>query len=99
MFFPRGGSAHVARALAEELPATWTRAEAWWERMRRWAARCERLLVLSASQVERAVSLLGVDPDSCVVVPNGFDPDRFRRHPVDRAAFWRHELAEDPQGW
>src|SRR3954463_8566414 len=34
-------------------PASWAHAEAWAERMRRWAARAERLLLLSPSQLER----------------------------------------------
>src|SRR4051794_4881716 len=38
----------------------WPHARAWVERMRRWAARCERLIVLSESQIERAEELLGI---------------------------------------
>ena len=38
------------------------------ERMRRWARRCERLIVLSDTQVARAERLLGVDPERCVQV-------------------------------
>src|SRR3712207_5738284 len=63
----------------EEDPGRWAHARAWAERMRRWAARCRRLIVLSHSQVERAQRLLGVDPALCVRVANGFDPDAF--HP------------------
>jgi glycosyltransferase involved in cell wall biosynthesis len=43
--------------------------------------------------------VLGIDPRRCVIAPNGFDPERFSRRTVDRAAFWRHALVEDPQGW
>ena len=74
-------------------------AEAWERRMRRWARGCERLLLLSHSQLERAERVLGIDPRRCVVAPNGFDPERFSRRTVDRAAFWRHALVEDPHGW
>ena len=55
-------------------PGRWAHGEAWAERMREWAAGCRRLIVLSASQVERAERLLGVDPARCVRVANGFDP-------------------------
>jgi glycosyltransferase involved in cell wall biosynthesis len=79
--------------------ADWPYAEQWAERMRGWANRCERLLVLSPGQVERAVTLLGVDADRCVVSPNGFDPERFDHVEVDRAEHWRRHLVEAPQGW
>jgi glycosyltransferase involved in cell wall biosynthesis len=67
--------------------------------MRGWAQRSERLLVLSPSQVQRAVELLGVEAGRCVVCPNGFDPERFDRLPVDRAAHWREHLVTSPRGW
>jgi glycosyltransferase involved in cell wall biosynthesis len=85
--------------IAEAPPATWDHAEAWERRMRRWALRCERLLLLSHSQLERAERLLGIDPRRCVIAPNGFDPERFSPRTVDRAAFWRHALVDDPRGW
>lgn len=80
-------------------PPGWTHAEPWAERLRRWAARAERLVVLSETQVDRAERLLGIDPARCVVLPNGFDPETFHRLDVDRAAHWRRHLVEDPQGW
>jgi glycosyltransferase involved in cell wall biosynthesis len=80
-------------------PATWTHAAAWAERMRRWAARAERLLLLSPSQIARVAALLGIGPERCVVSPNGFDPDRFAPRPVDRAAHWHEHLVANPRGW
>jgi glycosyltransferase involved in cell wall biosynthesis len=80
-------------------PPTWTHAQAWTRRMRRWAARAERLLLLSPSQLDRVERLLGIGPERCVVSPNGFDPDRFAPRPVDRAAHWREHLVEHPRGW
>jgi len=80
-------------------PATWTHAEAWAERLRRWAARAERLLLLSPSQLERVERLLGIGAERCLVSPNGFDPDRFAPRPVDRRAHWREHLVEHPRGW
>jgi glycosyltransferase involved in cell wall biosynthesis len=80
-------------------PATWRHADAWAQRMRGWAQRCERVLLLSRTQVERATRLLDLDPGRCVIAPNGFDPDRFAPRAVDRQAFWRGALVDDPHGW
>lgn len=83
-------------------PAGWEHAEAWAERMRGWARRCERLLVLSPDAIRRVPPLLGVDEDRVVWAPNGFDPRLFTRRPVrghERLALWRRWLCEDGQGW
>jgi glycosyltransferase involved in cell wall biosynthesis len=85
--------------IADGPPPSWRHAAAWERRMRRWAHRCERILVLSRSQVERARRLLDVDPSRCVVAPNGFDPSRFGPRAVDRHAFWQSALVEQPHGW
>jgi len=79
--------------------APWPHAAAWVRRMRRWAQDSERILVLSPGQVARAVELLGVEPERCVLSPNGFDPERFDALEVDRAAHWRHHLVTSPRGW
>jgi len=57
----------------------------WRARLAAWAQRCERLVVLSESQVDRAQALLGIDPARCVLVPNGFDPGLFRPDPRPHA--------------
>jgi glycosyltransferase involved in cell wall biosynthesis len=85
--------------IAAGAPPSWTHAAAWAERMRRWAGRAQRLVLLSPSQVERVESLLGIGAERCVVCPNGFDPDGFAPRPVDRAAHWREHLVEHPRGW
>jgi glycosyltransferase involved in cell wall biosynthesis len=85
--------------IAEGPPDGWEHADAWWDRMRAWAARCERIVVLSPSQLDRVERLLDIPRDRCIVIPNGYDPERFSRRQVDRGAFWRRHLAEEPRGW
>ncbi len=84
---------------AVEDPGRWPHAAEWVARLRRWAAGCERLLVLSRGDALRAEELLGVDPARCVQVPNGFDPEAFVPRDVERVAFWRRLLVEEPRGW
>jgi glycosyltransferase involved in cell wall biosynthesis len=83
-------------------PAGWDHAVAWAERMRGWAQRCERLLVLSPDAAKRVPALLGVDPARVIPAPNGFDPELFDRRPLrgeQRTALWRSWLVESPRGW
>jgi glycosyltransferase involved in cell wall biosynthesis len=80
-------------------PGRWPHGSAWAERMRDWAAGCERLILLTESQGERAERLLGVGGERFAVVPNGFDPERFVPRQIDRRALWRRHLVEQPQGW
>ena len=92
----------MLRAIEEGPPEGWGHAEAWAERMREWAGRCERLLVLSTDAVRRVPELLGVEADRVVWAPNGFEPDSFDRRPLqgdERIALWRRWLVEDPRGW
>jgi glycosyltransferase involved in cell wall biosynthesis len=89
----------MLNAITEGPPAGWAFADAWAERMRSWASRCERLLVLSPDAVERVPSLLGVEPSRVVWAPNGFEPDLFDRRSIDRMGLWRRWLVEEPRGW
>jgi len=89
----------MLEAIAAGPPASWTHAGTWARRMGEWARGCARLLVLSPSQIERAARLLGIDPARCVVVPNGFEPERIRRVELDRDVHWRTHLVERPRGW
>jgi glycosyltransferase involved in cell wall biosynthesis len=78
-------------------PASWTHAEEWSSRLREWAAACERIVVGNTGGLERAASLLGLERERFVTVPNGFDP-AFAPGPIDRAAHWRRTLVEaDPE--
>ena len=79
-------------------PAHWRYAEQWAARMRGWANRCARLVV-TPSGVDRAVALLGVPRDRVVALPNGVDTELFTRRSIDRRAFWRDVLVDQPQGW
>ena len=88
--------------MLEEIEANgrlWPYADRWVERMRDWAARCERLIVLSESQVPRAEHLLDVAPERCVEISNGFDPLIFTRRDIPRLQHWRRHLVDEPQGW
>jgi glycosyltransferase involved in cell wall biosynthesis len=104
---PRVGHLHgtellMLREIEEGPPAGWAHAEAWAERLRRWARSCERLFVLSPDAARRVPDLLGVDPERVVWAPNGFDPVGFVRKPVSaagRVEQWRRWLVEDPRGW
>lgn len=79
-------------------PPDWRYAARWAERMRRWAQRCERLVVAPGS-VDRAASVLDVSRERLAVVPNGVDVDLFGPARIDRAAFWRRVLIDRPRGW
>jgi glycosyltransferase involved in cell wall biosynthesis len=92
----------MIEAIDEGPPEGWEHAAAWAERMRGWAQRCERLLVLSPDAVERVPGLLGVDAERVAWAPNGFEAAAFDRRPLqvaERAALWRRWLVDDPQGW
>ena len=80
---PVVGHLHGTELLMLEQGDRWPFAGAWRARMRRWAAGCERLLVLTPSQIARAVEHLDIDPERCVVVPDGFDPEIFHPRPAE----------------
>lgn len=82
--------------------ASWRHGAHWLARMRHWAARSERLLVISPNDREEAVRLLGVERESAEWVPNGVDLTRFERarpSPEERLTRWRRWLVEEPLGW
>jgi glycosyltransferase involved in cell wall biosynthesis len=85
--------------ISDGAPAHWQHADAWARRMRRWARQCAHVVVQTPHNVDRAVGLLGVERDACIVLANGFDPELFAPRNIDRAAFWRRTLVEEPQGW
>jgi glycosyltransferase involved in cell wall biosynthesis len=79
-------------------PAGWDHAEAWAERLRRWAAGCARIVVNERKGLGRAAALLGLEEDRFDCVPNGFDPI-FSPDDVDRRSHWRRNLVTEPRGW
>lgn len=85
--------------IAAGAPAGWDHAERWAGRMRTWAARCARTIVLTERQLPRVEELLGLPAEACVTIPNGVDPARFAHVDVDRRAHWRRHLVERPRGW
>jgi glycosyltransferase involved in cell wall biosynthesis len=87
--------------IAEGAPESWEHADAWAERMRRWAQAATHVVLLSETQVDRARDLLGIDPKRCTVVGNGYDPELFHaeERDTDRAEVWRRTLHEEPRGW
>src|SRR5215210_5482646 len=90
----------MLEGIADGPPPAWAHADAWAARLRGWAGRAERVILLSASQLARVERLLGPDVAArCVVSPNGFDPVTFAPRPVDRAAHWREHLVTSPRGW
>ena len=80
-------------------PRRWAHAAAWADRMRTWAGACERVILLSETQVARSEELLGLDAERCVLVPNGYDPKAFKPRHIDHAALWRRHLVDEPKGW
>jgi len=79
-------------------PAGWAHAEEWAERLRRWAAGCERIVVNDRGGLERAAALLGLAEERFACIPGGFDA-AFAPGEVDRRAHWRRHLVERPRGW
>jgi glycosyltransferase involved in cell wall biosynthesis len=80
-------------------PERWPHGPAWARRMRGWAGACARLIVQSETLVGRAEPLLGVDAGRFAVISNGFDPEAFTPHEVEREPFWRRHLTDVPRGW
>jgi glycosyltransferase involved in cell wall biosynthesis len=72
-------------------------AAAWTERLRGWAAECERLIVGDEKGVARASRLLDLPAERFAVIPSGFDPV-FTPRAVDRDALWRRTIGVAPRG-
>jgi glycosyltransferase involved in cell wall biosynthesis len=75
----------------------------WWaERMAEAARGADATIVISPHQRDEAIRLLGLDPGTVRLLPDGVDVDRFAvRRPTDRERRerWLDWLVRDPQGW
>jgi len=80
----------------------WEHAVEWDRRLVEAARRADRLIVISPTDRDLAVELLGVDPSIMEVVPNGVDAKRFAPLNLsrsDRLEQWRRWLVDEPRGW
>ena len=80
----------------------WKHAAEWDHRLVSAGRRADRLVVISPTDRQLAIDLLGVAPSLIEVVPNGVDVDRFlplRLTRSERLVKWRQWLVADPQGW
>ncbi|MEA3510667.1 MAG: glycosyltransferase family 4 protein [Actinomycetota bacterium] len=80
----------------------WGHGAKWSQRFVRAAKRADRIIVISPTDRELAIDLLGVDPSLIEIVPNGVDVNRFT--PLDlteseRLDRWRRWLVQEPGGW
>lgn len=89
-------------AIRQGVGDSWPHALAWQHRLQAAAQRASRLVAVSSTDRDLAGELLGIEPDSIDVVPNGVDVERFsvdRLPPEERLARWRRWLVDDPRGW
>src|SRR5262245_10390955 len=75
-------------------PAAWE----WADRMRRWAARADCVLVPSEREAARAEQLLDLEPGSAHVLRAGAASGPLVQV-ADRRAFWLRRRVEEPRGW
>jgi glycosyltransferase involved in cell wall biosynthesis len=74
----------------------------WIDRMRRWAADSDRVVVVGGLDEKLAQELLPVDPIRIARIASGVDTDVFapRAHtPTKRLALWKRWLVDEPRGW
>ena len=80
----------------------WKYATDWDQRLVAAGRRADRLVVVSATDRQLAIDLLGVAPSVIEVVPNGVDVTRFtptRLTKAERLLQWRRWLVDEPRGW
>ncbi len=80
----------------------WKHAAEWNQRLVRAGRRADRLVVISPTDRQLAIDLLGVDPSVIEVVPNGVDIDLFLPLGLEgseRLVRWRQWLVDEPRGW
>ena len=80
----------------------WKHAVEWDQRLVSAGRRADRLVVVSATDRQLAIDLLGVTPSLIEVVPNGVDLTRFVSVGLarsERLVHWRQWLVDEPRGW
>jgi glycosyltransferase involved in cell wall biosynthesis len=80
----------------------WPHSEHWAARLRTWAARADRLIVVSPTDWTRATTLFDGAEARLATVPHGVDGQRFqplRATAVERLALLRGWLVDNPLGW
>ena len=80
----------------------WPYADEWAVRLRRWAARADRMVMGSPTDVARAVSLFDVTEDLITVMAPGVDQERFspqHRSHEERMGLLKTWLVDEPRGW
>ena len=91
-------------AIAREAPGVGRGPHArWWAaHMREAARRSAATIAISPHQHDEAVRLLGLDPATVHMLPDGVDTERFtvrRSSAGERRAHWLEWLSRDAQGW
>ena len=91
-------------AIAREAPGLGRgpHARSWAKRMGEAARRADGTIVISPHQHGEAIRLLGLDPATVHLLPDGVDVERFaarRSDDADRRERWLDWLTRDPQGW
>ena len=80
----------------------WKHAAEWDQRLVRAGRRADRLVVISPTDRQLTIDLLGVAPSLIEVVPNGVDVTRFAPLHLtrsERLVQWRQWLVDEPRGW
>ena len=80
----------------------WRHGAEWAQRLVRAGRRADRLVVISPTDRQLAIDLLGVAPSLIEVVPNGVDVNSFTPTPLttsERLVRWRRWLVDEPGGW
>lgn len=81
---------------------SWRHGEFWAARLLQDAQLADHVITVSSENRDKAISMLGLEPERVTAIPNGVDLERFRprpRTPRSRRTLFRRVLVEDPQGW
>lgn len=94
-----GPDAEIARTTRW---AQWQHGEFWAGHLKDQAQLADHIVVVSHPDQTTAESVLGVDPERIVAIPNGVDLGRFQPRTTSdarRRTLFRRWLVDEPQGW